>query len=165
MVDHKCVAYTEFPSKIGSDPEPLQSTKIHINNPLTQTSDGTVLAWSSYQLNYDQVYNHVTVTYSEGLGPARTLQTPVPIQTAVDNDGSGQCSTSDSLSKTGLGDACDRAISVFDDDTIYTDYTTRYSRSTKGLLMVASLGQAACIAKFSCDDYGIGMSGKLIKEA
>ncbi|KAH7224159.1 meiotically up-regulated gene 117 protein [Fusarium oxysporum] len=31
--------------------------------------------------------------------------------------------------------------------------------------MVMSMGQAACIAKFSCDDYGIGMSGKLIKEA
>jgi hypothetical protein len=25
--------------------------------------------------------------------------------------------------------------------------------------MMASLGHAACIAKFECDDYGIGMKG------
>ncbi|KAM0543402.1 hypothetical protein ACHAO7_009388 [Fusarium culmorum] len=164
MVDHKCAAYTEFPSSIGSAVD-SPSTDTPINESLLQTTDGTVLSWSSYKLGYDEVYHRVTITYSEGLGPARTIRTPVPTQTSVDNDGSGQCGTSDSLSKSGLGDACDRTISGFDDDTIYTDYATRYSRSTKGVLMVASVGQAGCIAKFSCDDYDIGMSGKRIKEA
>ncbi|KAJ4265326.1 hypothetical protein NW762_004611 [Fusarium torreyae] len=165
LVDGQCAAYTEFPSKIDPATEAPPPTDAPINEPLTQTDDGTVLAWSSYKLVYNQVYKDVTVTYSSGLGPARTIATPVPTQTAVDNDGSGQCGTSDGLSKSGLGEACDRAINEFDDDTIYTDYATRYSRSNKGILMAASFGQAACIAKFSCDDYGIGMSGKLIKEA
>lgn len=165
MVDGACDAYTEFPSKINPTTEAPPPTDPAINEPLTQTNDGTVLAWSSYKLEYNRVYKDVTVTYSHGLGEARTIETPVPTQTAVDNDGSGQCGTSDKLSKQGLGDACDGAIAHFEDDVIYKGYTTRYDRSRKGILMVASAGQAGCIAKFSCDDYGIGMSGKLIKEA
>ncbi|KAF5642362.1 hypothetical protein F25303_6541 [Fusarium sp. NRRL 25303] len=79
------------------------------------------------------------------------VSTPLPSQTAVDNDGGGQCGTGDGLSKKGLREACDRAID---------------SRSTKGILVAASVGQAACIAKFQCDyDYGIGMKGSDIKEA
>jgi hypothetical protein len=165
MVDNSCDAYTEFPSKIDPATDAPPPTDPPINEPLTQTNDGTVLAWSSYKLEYGQVYKDVTVTWSLGLGPARTLATPVPTQTAVDNDGSGQCGTSDGLSKGGLGEACDRAINEFEDNTIYTGYTSRYSRSQKGILMLVSAFQAGCIANFSCDDYGIGMSGKLIKEA
>ncbi|KAM0207635.1 hypothetical protein ACHAQI_007430 [Fusarium lateritium] len=166
LVDGACAAYTEFPSSINPTTQaPPPPTEAPINEPLTQTIDGTVLAWSSYKLAYGQVYEGVTATMSEGLGEPKTIETPVPTQTAVDNDGGGQCGTSDGLSKQGLGDACDGAINHFEDDTIYTGYTTRYDRSKKGILMVASAGQAGCIAKFSCDDYGIGMSGKLIKEA
>ncbi|KAF5011126.1 hypothetical protein FDECE_2734 [Fusarium decemcellulare] len=165
LVDGQCTAYTEFPSSINPATEAPAPTDAPINEPFTETVDGTVLAYSSYKLGYFQVWSDVQVTRTEGLGDPSTLSTPVPTQTAVDNDGSGQCGTSDGLSKSGLGEACDRAIGEFEDDTIYTGYTTRYSRSKKGILMVASMGQAACIAKFSCDDYGIGMSGRLIKEA
>ncbi|KAG9503331.1 hypothetical protein J7337_006176 [Fusarium musae] len=165
LIDNKCEAYTEYPSKVDPATEAPPPTQAPINEPLTKTIDGTVLAWTAYTLAYGQVYKDVTATFSNGIGEVKTITTPVPTQTHVDNDGSGQCGTSDGLSKSGLGDACDRAIGEFDDDTIYTGYTTRYSRSKKGLLMVMSMGQAACIAKFSCDDYGIGMSGKLIKEA
>ncbi|KAF4500716.1 hypothetical protein FAGAP_3079 [Fusarium agapanthi] len=165
LIDNKCEAYTEYPSKVDPATEAPPPTQAPINEPLTKTIDGTVLAWTAYTLAYGQVYKDVTATFSNGIGEVKTIATPVPTQTHVDNDGSGQCGTSDGLSKSGLGDACDRAIGEFDDDTIYTGYTTRYSRSKKGLLMVMSMGQAACIAKFSCDDYGIGMSGKLIKEA
>ncbi|KAF4950102.1 hypothetical protein FGADI_8441 [Fusarium gaditjirri] len=165
LIDNKCEAYTEYPSKVDPATEAPPPTQAPINEPLTKTIDGTVLAWTAYTLAYGQVYKDVTATFSNGIGDVKTIATPVPTQTHVDNDGSGQCGTSDGLSKSGLGDACDRAIGEFQDDTIYTGYTTRYSRSKKGLLMVMSMGQAACIAKFSCDDYGIGMSGKLIKEA
>ncbi|KAG5761564.1 hypothetical protein H9Q72_010335 [Fusarium xylarioides] len=165
LIDNKCEAYTEYPSKVDPATEAPPPTQAPINEPLTKTIDGTVLAWTAYTLAYGQVYKDVTATFSNGIGEVKTIATPVPTQTHVDNDGSGQCGTSDGLSKSGLGDACDRAIGEFQDDTIYTGYTTRYSRSKKGLLMVMSMGQAACIAKFSCDDYGIGMSGKLIKEA
>ncbi|KPM35284.1 hypothetical protein AK830_g11277 [Neonectria ditissima] len=165
MIDDSCTAYTEFPSSINPITEAPATTEAPINEPYTETVDGTVLVYSSYKLNYGVVYTGIKVTMTEGLGDPATLSTPVPTQTAVDNDGSGQCGTSDSLSKKGLGEACDRAINAFEDDVVYTGYTTRYSRSKKGILIVASVGQAGCIAKFSCDDYGIGMSGKLIKEA
>ncbi|KAF4453918.1 hypothetical protein F53441_3443 [Fusarium austroafricanum] len=165
MIDNDCAGYTAFPGTINPATEAPPPTQAPIEEPLTKTIDGTVLAWDSYTLAYGNVYTGIKVTFSNGIGPSRTIATPVPTQTHVDNDGGGQCGTSDGLSKSGLGDACDRAINEFNDDTIYTGYTTRYSRSSKGLLMVMSMGQAACIAKFSCDDYGIGMSGKLIKEA
>ncbi|EKJ69120.1 hypothetical protein FPSE_10701 [Fusarium pseudograminearum CS3096] len=100
---------------------------------------------------------HFTAT--RGYVVPSTVSTPLPSQTAIDNDGGGQCGTSDGLSKKGLGEACDRSINEFDADTVYKGYATRYSRSNKGILMAASFGQAACIAKFECDDYGIGMKG------
>ncbi|KAI1045994.1 hypothetical protein LB505_013877 [Fusarium chuoi] len=31
--------------------------------------------------------------------------------------------------------------------------------------MLASFGQAGCTAQFRCDDYGLGMKGKDIKDA
>ncbi|KAM5344555.1 hypothetical protein ACJ41O_013090 [Fusarium nematophilum] len=166
MIDNSCADYTEFPGKIDPATEaPAPTEPAIIHEPVTQTIGGTVLAWSSYSLKYYVVYTGIPVTDTHGLGDPTTLSTPVPTQTAVDNDGSGQCGTGDKLSSKGLGEACNRAIDAFEDNVVYTGYTTRYSRSNKGLLMVASMGQAACIAKFSCDDYGIGMSGKLIKEA
>ncbi|KAF4963500.1 hypothetical protein FSARC_8509, partial [Fusarium sarcochroum] len=139
-------------------------TQTPVETPFTKTDDGTVLVYSAYTLSYFNVAGY-SVTATAGYGTPSTVSTPLPSQTAVDNDGNGQCGTSDSLSKSGLGDACNRAINSFDDDTVYTGYTTRYSRSTKGLLMAASFGQAACIAKFECDDYGIGMKGSDIKAA
>ncbi|KAF7557953.1 hypothetical protein G7Z17_g344 [Cylindrodendrum hubeiense] len=165
LVDGQCAAYTEYPATINPVTDAPAPTDAPIMEPVTQTIAGTVLAWSSYSIQYGVVYTGIKVTQTIGLGEASTISTPVPTQTAVDNDGSGQCGTSDGLSKTGLGEACNRAIDEFEDDVIYTGYTTRYSRSKKGILIAASFGQAACIAKFSCDDYGIGMSGKLIKEA
>lgn len=136
-----------------------------IDQPWTTTVSGTVLVYSQVVLHLIRPIEGVRITQTIGNGEASTVSTPVPTQTAVDNDGSGQCGTSDGLSKKGLGEACDRAINQFEDDTIYKDYAKRYSRSKKGILMVASFGQAACIAKFSCEDYGIGMSGRHIKEA
>ncbi|ENH74226.1 hypothetical protein FOC1_g10001866 [Fusarium oxysporum f. sp. cubense race 1] len=157
MIDNSCADYTSFPSPVVPVTDaPL--TQAPIETPFTTTDDGTVLVYSAYTLEYFNLGSfHVTAT--GGYGAPSTVSTPLPSQTAVDNDGGGQCGTSDSLSKDGFGDACDRAINGFDDDTVYTGYTSRYSRLTKGILMFASLGQAACVANFECDDYGIGMKG------
>ncbi|KAF5247456.1 hypothetical protein FANTH_6364 [Fusarium anthophilum] len=157
MINNSCADYTSFPSPvIPVTDAPL--TQVPIETPFTITDDGTVLIYSAYTFEYFNLGSfHVTVT--GGYGAPSTVSTPLPSQTAVDNDGHGQCGTSDSLSKNGFGDACDRAINGFDDDTVYTGFTSRYSRLTKGILMFASWGQAACVAKFECDDYGIGMKG------
>lgn len=157
LIDMECEAYTAYPSKVvpvTEAPKPQEP----VQTPFTTTNDGTVLVYSAYTTSTMKGFG-TTATATIGYGDPSTVSTPLPTQTAVDNDGSGQCGTSDKLSKDGLGDACDRAINDFDADTIYTGYTTRYSRSKKGILMAASFGQAACIAKFECDDYGIGMKG------
>ncbi|KAK2669351.1 hypothetical protein RAB80_014877 [Fusarium oxysporum f. sp. vasinfectum] len=49
---------------------------------------------------------------------------------AVNNDGGGQCGIGDGLSKKGLREACDRAINKYEDDTVYSDYVSRYSRES-----------------------------------
>ncbi|KAH7255976.1 meiotically up-regulated gene family-domain-containing protein [Fusarium tricinctum] len=157
MIDNSCVDYTTFPSPVVLVTDgPL--TQAPIETPFTTTKAGTVLVYSAYTLEYFNL-NGFQVTATGGYGVPSTVSTPLPSQTAVDNDGGGECGTSDSLSKDGFGDACDRAINGFDDNTVYTGYTSRYSRLTKGILMFASVGQAACVAKFECDDYGIGMKG------
>ncbi|KAF4333315.1 hypothetical protein FBEOM_12869 [Fusarium beomiforme] len=157
LIDNSCEDYTSYPSPVIPVTD-APATQAPVQTPFTETNDGTVLVYSAYTLEYFMAYT-VHVTATRGYGVPSTVSTPLPSQTAVDNDGSGQCGTSDSLSKQGLGEACDRAINEFDADTVYKGYTTRYSRSNKGILMVASVGQAACIAKFECDDYGIGMKG------
>ncbi|KAG8358740.1 hypothetical protein FVEN_g3760 [Fusarium venenatum] len=157
MIDNSCADYTSFPSPVVPVTD-APFTQAPIQTPFTTTDDSTVLVYSAYTLKYFNL-NSFHVTATAGYGEPSTVSTPLPSQTAVDNDGGGQCGTSDSLSKHGFGDACDRAINGFDDDTVYTSYTSRYSRLTKGILMVASVGQAACVAKFECDDYGIGMKG------
>jgi hypothetical protein len=163
LIDNSCADYTSFPSPVVSVTDaPL--TQAPVETPFTTTKQGTVLVYSAYTLDYFHL-DSFQVTATVDYGAPLTVSTPLPSQTAVDNDGGGQCGTSDSLSKQGFGDACDRAINRFDADTVYTGYTSRYSRLTKGLLMAASVGQAACIAKFECDDYGIGMKGSDIINA
>jgi hypothetical protein len=157
LIDKECEAYTEYPSKVIPVTEPPKPEE-PIQTPFTTTNDGTVLVYTAYTTSTMKGFG-TTATATIGYGDPSTVSTPLPTQTAVDNDGNGQCGTADKLSKDGLGDACDRAINDFDADTVYTGYTTRYSRSQKGILMTASLGHAACIAKFECDDYGIGMKG------
>ncbi|KAM0234808.1 hypothetical protein ACHAPO_006172 [Fusarium lateritium] len=165
LVDNKCLAYTEFPAEITSAPPSGPVTEAPIQEPITTTTDGTVLVWSAYILEYINIAGITRITHSVGVGQPSTVSTPLPSQTAVDNDGGGQCGTADSLSKQGLREACDRAIDQFSDDVVYTSYVSRYSRLKKGILMTASFGKAACVAKFQCDDYGIGMTGFDIKAA
>ncbi|KAF4944847.1 hypothetical protein FGADI_12396 [Fusarium gaditjirri] len=142
--------YCQCSTTITSAPDTGPITDEPIQEPIATTTDGTILVWSAYILDYINIPGITKITQSVGVGEPSTVSTPLPSQTAVDNDGGGQCGTGDGLSKKGLREACDRAIN---------------NRSTKGILVAASFGQAACIAKFQCDDYGIGMKGSDIKEA
>ncbi|KAL2204871.1 SGNH hydrolase [Sarocladium strictum] len=163
MIDNACDAYTAYPTDATT--QAPAATQGPTEKPWTTTIDGTVLAYDAYTVMYGGVYEDVQITYTVGVGDPETISVPAPTQTDVDNEGGGECGTADALSKEGLGEACDRAIGMFEDDHIYKQFTSRYSRSEKGILAAASLGQAACYANFECEKYGNGMSGKLIKEA
>ncbi|KAF4469512.1 hypothetical protein FALBO_3603 [Fusarium albosuccineum] len=158
LISSKCDAYTEFPSEIptGTDAEP-EVTEPPEPEPITKTEDGTVLSYPDRTIGVVN-YPGGKVTVTKGVGDPVTLETPLPTQTdANNNKGSSQCGS--------LDDACSRALDGFEDDTIYKDYVSRYARIKSGIIVVASFGQAGCTAQFKCDDYGLGMSGKHIKEA
>lgn len=86
------------------------------------------MVWSTYVLDYINIPGVTKITQSVGVGETSTVSTPLPSQAAVDNDGGGQCGIGDGLSKKGLREACDRAINKYEDDTVYSDYVSRYSR-------------------------------------
>ncbi|KAF4456895.1 hypothetical protein F53441_1106 [Fusarium austroafricanum] len=129
LIKNQCSAYTEFPAEITLAPETGPITDAPIQQPITTTTDGTVLVWSEYTLDYINWPGVGKITQTFDIGDPSTVSTPVPTQTAFDNDGGGQCGTNAGLSKKGLHEACDRAINQFDDGTIYIDYASRYSGS------------------------------------
>ncbi|RYC83840.1 hypothetical protein BFJ63_vAg13314 [Fusarium oxysporum f. sp. narcissi] len=100
------------------------------SEPITTTIDRTILVWSTYVLDYINIPGVTKITQSVGVGETSTVSTPLPSQAAVDNDGGGQCGIGDGLSKKGLREACDRAINKYEDDTVYSDYVSRYSRES-----------------------------------
>ncbi|KAF4447888.1 hypothetical protein F53441_8638 [Fusarium austroafricanum] len=163
MVSDLCVAYTEFPMSLYTTEAPTVTEPAVIEEPFTETNDGTVLAYKSYQHTYFRVANS-DVTATVGLGEASTISTPVPTQTGWNGDGSDICTSSDKNVRNALSSACDKALAEFEDDTIYDAYTSRYKRMGS-ILKVLTMGQAGCTVQFECEDYGIGMSGKDIKKA
>ena len=88
------------------------------------------MVWSTYVLDYINIPGVTKITQSVGVGETSTVSTPLPSQAAVNNDGGGQCGIGDGLSKKGLREACDRAINKYEDDTVYSDYVSRYSRES-----------------------------------
>ncbi|KAM5521140.1 hypothetical protein FOXYSP1_15030 [Fusarium oxysporum f. sp. phaseoli] len=93
----------------------------------TEPSTGTT---SDPDTSLDDGSGVTKITQSVGVGETSTVSTPLPSQAAVDNDGGGQCGIGDGLSKKGLREACDRAINKYEDDTVYSDYVSRYSRES-----------------------------------
>lgn len=158
-VSGQCFQYTQFPSDITLAPT---TTAASVSTtappvPLIETeSGGVVVSYSSQTVEYGKV-GGVQITMTNGLGTPVTISTPVPTQTAGNNDGAGSC--------TNMDDACDRAYSKYEDDVVYTDYTAYTASVQSGILMVATFGTAGCTAMFECDDYGIGMTGAEIKNA
>jgi len=157
LISSSCADYTTFPSSIPTNaPEPKVTEKPD-PEPFVKTDDGTVVSYPDRTVKVGN-YPGGKYTYTQGVGDAVTLETPLPTQTDANNKGSSQCGSID--------DACDRALNDgFDDETVYKDYVSRYARIQSGMVMVATFGQAGCTAQFKCDDYGLGMKGKDIKDA
>ncbi|QGI69937.1 hypothetical protein CEK27_002266 [Fusarium fujikuroi] len=157
LISSSCADYTTFPSSIPTDAFEPKVTEKPDPEPYVKTDDGTVVSYPDRTVKVGN-YPGGKYTYTQGVGDAVTLETPLPTQTDANNKGSSQCGSID--------DACDRALNDgFDDETTYTDYVSRYARIKSGMIMLASFGQAGCTAQFKCDEYGLGMKGKDIKDA
>ncbi|KAF5555321.1 hypothetical protein FNAPI_6177 [Fusarium napiforme] len=161
MISGQCADYTEFPMSLYTTPPPAPEPTV-FNEPFTRTDAGTVLVYESYSLSYFAV-NTIKVTATVGLGEASTVSTPLPTATNWNGDGSSICSSGDKNVGNAVAGACEAALNKFEDDTVYTDYVSRYER-TGSILKVLTFGKAGCTVQFSCDDYGIGMKGKDIKD-
>ncbi|KAF5986643.1 hypothetical protein FCOIX_1457 [Fusarium coicis] len=157
LISSSCADYTTFPSSIATDAFEPKVTEKPDPEPFVKTDDGTVVSYPDRTVKVGN-YPGGKYTYTQGVGDGVTLETPLPTQTDANNKGSSQCGSID--------DACDRALNDgFDDETTYTDYVSRYARVKSGMIMLASFGQAGCTVQFKCDDYGLGMKGKDIKDA
>jgi hypothetical protein len=156
LISSSCADYTTFPTAFltNEPPKPTENPKVE---PITKTEDGKVMSYPDRTIRVGN-YPGGRYTYTDGVGEPVTLSTPLPTQTDANNKGSSQCGSID--------DACDRAMNDgFEDDTVYKDYVSRFARIQSGMVMVATFGQAGCTAQFTCDDYGLGMKGKDIKDA
>ncbi|KAF7555949.1 hypothetical protein G7Z17_g1787 [Cylindrodendrum hubeiense] len=158
LISGQCASYTSFPSDVTLAPITTAVATTAAPEPYIETeSNGDVLSYPDRTYEYGDVYTGIKVTFTIGVGTPVTISTPVPTQTDSNDSGSSQCHSID--------DACDRAYAQFEDDKVYTGWTSYYSRVQSGMIMVASFGQAGCTAQFECDDYGIGMTGAVIKDA
>ncbi|KAJ4100702.1 hypothetical protein NW760_010141 [Fusarium oxysporum] len=161
MISGQCADYTEFPMSMYTTAPPAPEPTV-FKEPFTRTDAGTVLVYESYSLSYFAV-NTIKVTATVGLGEASTVSTPLPTATNWNGDGSSICSSGDKNVRNAVAGACEAALNQFEDDTLYTDYVSRYERMGS-ILKVLTFGKAGCTVQFSCDDYGIGMKGKDIKD-
>ncbi|KAF5618385.1 hypothetical protein F52700_12334 [Fusarium sp. NRRL 52700] len=161
MVSGQCADYTEFPMSMYTTAPPAPEPTV-FNEPFTRTDAGTVLVYESYSLSYFAV-NTIKVTATVGLGEASTVSTPLPTATNWNGDGSSICSSGDKNVRNAVAGACEAALNQFEDDTLYTDYVSRYERMGS-ILKAFTFGKAGCTVQFSCEDYGIGMKGKDIKD-
>jgi hypothetical protein len=161
MISGQCADYTEFPMSMYTTAPPAPEPTV-FKEPFTRTDGGTVLVYESYSLSYFAV-NTIKVTATVGLGEASTVSTPLPTATNWNGDGSSICSSGDKNVRNAVAGACEAALNKFEDDTLYTNYVSRYERMGS-ILKVLTFGKAGCTVQFSCDDYGIGMKGKDIKD-
>ncbi|KAJ5775420.1 uncharacterized protein N7511_000431 [Penicillium nucicola] len=152
----KFVYYTTFPSSITPKSSATQAPTTATPEPIVKTEDGNIISYPSRTIEYGEVYGK-QYTFTNGAGSPVTLETAAPTQTDVNNKGSSQCSSVD--------DACQRAYEQFEDDTVYSDFASYTAKIQSGMVMVASFGQAGCVAQYKCDDYGFGMTGRQIKDA
>jgi hypothetical protein len=165
--DGKCNKYTTWPSipvTTTEAPAPTAEAPV-VDEPYTSTTFGTVLVWNSYSLLSFRYAPWGIATITVGLGASSTIATPFPSQTASDTHGEPLCDTGHDGFKEILKNACDEAFSQLNDDEIFT--TSKKMEVPVDFPGIhwddGTLG--TCVAEFKCSDYGIGMSGKGIKQA
>ncbi|OQD80182.1 hypothetical protein PENANT_c038G10160 [Penicillium antarcticum] len=156
LISDHCTDYTTFPSSITPKSTVTQAPTTATPEPIVKTEDGNIVSYPSRTLEYGEVYGK-QYTFTNGAGSPVTLETAAPTQTDVNNKGSSQCSSVD--------DACQRAYEQFEDDTVYSGFASYTAKIQSGMVMVATFGQAGCVAQYKCDDYGFGMTGRQIKDA
>jgi hypothetical protein len=156
LISDYCTDYTTFPSSITPEPTATQAPTTATPEPIVMTEDGNIISYPSRTLEYGEVYGK-QYTFTNGAGSPVTLETAAPTQTDANNKGSSQCKSVD--------DACQRAYEQFEDDTVYSDFASYTAKIQSGMVMVATFGQAGCVAQYKCDDYGFGMTGRQIKDA
>jgi hypothetical protein len=151
--------YTTFPGSITPTPTtPGSVLPTPVPSPYTVSrADGEVEVYPSRSIDVGQVYTGVEVTRTEGVGPVRTVVPPAPTEVSWNNEGSGICRS--------IGSACGRAYLQFEDDRLYTQYAAYAAEVHAFLLQGITFGTAHCIAMFKCEDYGLGMTGRQIKDA
>ncbi|KAF5679426.1 hypothetical protein FHETE_843 [Fusarium heterosporum] len=126
MISGQCGDYTEFALSLYTTPPPAPQPTI-FDEPYTETNSGTVLVYNSYSLREFAMYT-IHATAAVGLGDPSTVSTPVPTATNTNYDGSDVCSSSDKNVRNALSGACVLALNQFEDDTVYTNYVSRYDR-------------------------------------
>ncbi|KAM5341443.1 hypothetical protein ACJ41O_014474 [Fusarium nematophilum] len=157
LISYHCTDYTTFPSPVTlrptiTEPPPEPTPWV------TTEDNGAILSYPDQTVVIGQVIGNVKYTRTVGEGTPVTIRPPEPTQTDANNKGSSQCHSID--------DACDRAIAKFNDDVIYTEFASYYTRIKKGIIVAASFGQAGCVVEYNCEDWGQGgMNGKQIKDA
>ncbi|KAJ6002069.1 hypothetical protein N7522_007296 [Penicillium canescens] len=156
LISDYCTDYTTFPSSITPESTATQAPTTATPEPIIKTEDGNIISYPSRTLEYGEVYGK-QYTFTNGAGSPVTLETAAPTQTDANNKGSSQCKSVD--------DACQRAYEQFEDDTVYSDFASYTAKIQSGMVMVATFGQAGCVAQYKCDDYGFGMTGRQIKDA
>ncbi|RJE21509.1 hypothetical protein PHISCL_06142 [Aspergillus sclerotialis] len=154
-----CAIYDEFPGTIMAITTTENSVEpTPIPSPFTVTQlDGKVDVYPSQTIDIGQVYTGVEFTRTAGVGPVSTIIPPTPTEVSGNNKGSGVCH--------GTGDACDRAWTQFDDGRVYTQYAAYAADVYAFPIEDLTFGKGRCIAKFECEDYRAGMTGKQIKDA
>jgi hypothetical protein len=115
LIHNQYETCNDYPYSVTSD-APVNEAPVP--TPVTITGDGRVPVSSAYRRECMTVYN-VQMAATLGYSGPSTVLTPLPTRTALENHGNGQCGTSDGLSKQGSGEACDRAVNVFDAKTGY----------------------------------------------
>ncbi|KAF5019523.1 hypothetical protein F66182_8465 [Fusarium sp. NRRL 66182] len=130
-----------------------------VARPLTQSQSGSAWVYSSY---YDPYWPDpwINATTTVGYGPSAVISTPAPSMVKWDDHQSYVCR--DYMERHNIKRSCQTAMANFEQNVTYKAYTSRYARMT-GFLRVVTFGNAGCTVQFSCEDYGIGMTGEEIR--
>lgn len=99
--------------------------------------------------------------HTVGAGTPVTVGPADPEVTEVKTGGSSQCRE--------ITAECDKAVDKYEDDGMYTKYTS-YTQDISyddSVVAAFTFGEAGCAAMFSCDNdnYGMGFTGRQLKKA
>ncbi|KAH7163397.1 hypothetical protein B0J13DRAFT_35988 [Dactylonectria estremocensis] len=157
LISAHCTDYTSYPADVTLQPTDVVTEAPDPTPWVTTEDNGAIISYPDQTVNIGAV-GTIKYTHTVGEGTPVTIRPADATQTDSNNKGSSQCHSID--------DACDRAVAEFEDDFIYTEFASYYTRIKKGIIIVATFGQAGCVVEYDCDDWSQGgMNGKQIKDA